>query len=1507
MSTRPRVFVRIRPILTQPEQEYKQVEGATGAQASPSVCLRKESTTVVAYPNSQYRQCRSKFDVVFGPDEGQEDVFLALGRRALDAVVQGYPTTIIAYGQTGGGKTHTIHGSQGDPGLAPRLVTSLFQRLGVEEEFTVSFACLEVYMEEVYDLGSTIRSKLQLQWGRHGAYEPRNLKWKVAKDVGAALGVLASAAERRTVGGTLGYGKSSRSHGQVIVKAAWRNKDGERLTARLNIVDLAGSENVNDSGAKGIQLREAVVINKSLSALCSVVAAVVNNTHRGKRPPEQVPFRESTLTKLLQPHLSGRSVLLVVLCVPESGLWHRHSINSLYLGHNLLRLPMRPERECGTAGEVSELQRVLAARERRIGELTERVRSRTPAVLQVSVIEQESDEAEERLVRLLEERDQARAQLSAVTEQFGQESAQLREELVAVVARREVECIAAEKVVRMEKHVVGRAGGECEMVTALQLRQNKILCELTGREKPPASCLTLLQHQTGVSPEPSPRGDPAPRDPELCRLLRNLPAALPQLQRYCKVTPGSQPAFREARGLHDLARYLHNSDEVRCYHIPAASALGECLGDASAAEEFVRLCPTAVESLRSLLVMCNSAEKTAALEGLRTLCRARAARWAFVNDAVCMKELASVMLHNDQRVFIRGCALTQALVEGDEDVKRCLVELSILPRLCTRILCTDTEAEADEVLRAGCALLGSLLRESSVVQGEAARLDWQSVPGYNVRWSGSMPVLHTLLHVLARQHSGSFSGSPAGHAATALVTLCDAHAPSLTALRAQSTFSSLWQDMLEAVANLIGSVMLHSGASHKREQSEAGFPYQGETTLGKWTSECSGGGPVCGTYARNPQWVVSVPQRATVVAVLRDLDFERRAACGRKRQETQVALLVHEADALLVEQGIRHPIDSPPIAQNATVWCTREVSRRMILDKGDYLLVPAVRFPACGEFSLSIVCDIPPSEGELRLVSLEGQLRSSVFRAVLPAPGVLPPSAWWVVAPQLRLQSTSPGKVWFTESFEDVDDFFWDQGTEDISTQKQSDFIDKFPAHLPEVRLLAKSDSSTHLPFRLAKIVPPLPKNIFPRNALRERHCIGLDVHPGAQFGVWSHQQEALRGSEESGKERALLLRVDSTEELRISPAAQWPFSCLLQSPEGAEEEVLHVVVMSRERTTLSVVASGSSRDPCGQLHLMVCNAAGEVMFHWVGKSRCSGETDIDPDSGPYTVSVWGQDEEGEQALMSSLCATLAAGSEEVTADPPGVPMVCTSFECYDEAYWARRAEEGILESAAVTQGRQLEEIWGLIGEERKAVAKLIGNARPAAAWDGVRAFRTSDEDLTGSEMVPVSSLVDERSRRRELEAEVTVLRRRITVLESAAAQPLAGRLRPGDCDSERGSRRRSLGTPPPDERGDPVLAATLGIGMRRRRSLSGALRPPTPRSTRENENSPSPAAEDSGWSSPNPGPSGAPVGELFQRRIATAPSGPSDAVFRRGSTTPPLHPSYPSPPPGPNSQPHDC
>ena len=73
------------------------------------------------------------FDHAFDTSAGQEDVYREVGLPVLNNILDGFNGTIMAYGQTSSGKTHTMQGydinDREHKGIIPRIVTLVLVRL----------------------------------------------------------------------------------------------------------------------------------------------------------------------------------------------------------------------------------------------------------------------------------------------------------------------------------------------------------------------------------------------------------------------------------------------------------------------------------------------------------------------------------------------------------------------------------------------------------------------------------------------------------------------------------------------------------------------------------------------------------------------------------------------------------------------------------------------------------------------------------------------------------------------------------------------------------------------------------------------------------------------------------------------------------------------------------------------------------------------------------------------------------------------------------------------------------------------------------------------------------------------------------------------------------------------------------------------------------------------------------------------------------------------------------
>lgn len=98
---------------------------------------------------------------------------------------------------------------------------------------------------------------------------------------------------------------SSRSHAVFVITIEQMDSSpsgGKHLKlGKLNLVDLAGSERVRVTGATGVRLEESKSINKSLSSLGNVIAALTDSSYFSSlnSKSRHVPYRDSKLTRLL--------------------------------------------------------------------------------------------------------------------------------------------------------------------------------------------------------------------------------------------------------------------------------------------------------------------------------------------------------------------------------------------------------------------------------------------------------------------------------------------------------------------------------------------------------------------------------------------------------------------------------------------------------------------------------------------------------------------------------------------------------------------------------------------------------------------------------------------------------------------------------------------------------------------------------------------------------------------------------------------------------------------------------------------------------------------------------------------------------------------------------------------------------------------------------------------------------------------------------------------------------
>lgn len=264
-----------------------------------------------------------EFDSVFRPDCPQqvmEEIFDDC-RDLVQSAVDGHNVTVMTYGQTGAGKTYTLFGNKSQEGLAQYMIREVFARLGDQEselsehpKVTVCGSALELYNNHFIDLLRPIDRTGRQSPGvkvcvdSEGCVQVDGLAQLVAAEPQELLQILRRGLAQRVVAEHAMNADSSRSHMVFTVRLTVEGGAARKLT----FCDLGGCERLKRTQVVGDLQKEAIEINKSLSALSSVIEAVA-----GRR--QHVPYRDHKLTSLLRDAVGGTAkVLMYVCCSPAA-------------------------------------------------------------------------------------------------------------------------------------------------------------------------------------------------------------------------------------------------------------------------------------------------------------------------------------------------------------------------------------------------------------------------------------------------------------------------------------------------------------------------------------------------------------------------------------------------------------------------------------------------------------------------------------------------------------------------------------------------------------------------------------------------------------------------------------------------------------------------------------------------------------------------------------------------------------------------------------------------------------------------------------------------------------------------------------------------------------------------------------------------------------------------------------------------------------------------------------
>ncbi|KAJ0967303.1 hypothetical protein J5N97_024220 [Dioscorea zingiberensis] len=347
-SGRVRVAVRLRP--KNADDLLSESDFTDCLELQPElkrVKLRKNNWSSESY----------RFDEVLTETASQKRVYEAVAKPVVESVLNGYNGTVMAYGQTGTGKTFTL-GQLGKKdksqcGIMVRALEDILVDISPAFD-TVSVSYMQLYLESVQDLLAPEKINIPIvEDPKTGEVSLPGLAIVEIRDLGQFLELLQIGEANRHAANTKLNTESSRSHAILMVhvqrssklkdetevSSQGNNTDGNIssqhvsmiLRSKLLIVDLAGSERIDKSGSEGHMLEEAKFINLSLTSLGKCINALAENS-------PHIPTRDSKLTRLLRDSFGGTARTSLVVTVGPSARHYSETASTIAFGQRAMKV-----------------------------------------------------------------------------------------------------------------------------------------------------------------------------------------------------------------------------------------------------------------------------------------------------------------------------------------------------------------------------------------------------------------------------------------------------------------------------------------------------------------------------------------------------------------------------------------------------------------------------------------------------------------------------------------------------------------------------------------------------------------------------------------------------------------------------------------------------------------------------------------------------------------------------------------------------------------------------------------------------------------------------------------------------------------------------------------------------------------------------------------------------------------------------------------------------------------
>lgn len=347
VSGRVRVAIRLRP------RNVEELE--TDADFADCVELQPEFKRLKLRKNN-WDADTYEFDEVFTEFASQKRVYEVVAKPVVESVLDGYNGTVMAYGQTGTGKTYTL-GRLGDEdtsarGIMVRAMEDILADISMGTD-SVSVSYLQLYMETIQDLLNPTNDNIAIvEDPKSGDVSLPGATVVEIRDQQSFMELLRLGEAHRFAANTKMNTESSRSHALLMIQirrsvlgreAAFSSEIDDPSQSvnsfrppvirkgKLVLVDLAGSERILKSGSEGHMLEEAKSINLSLSALGKCINALAENS-------SHVPIRDSKLTRLLRDSFGGTARTSLIVTIGPSPRHRGETSSTILFGQRAMKV-----------------------------------------------------------------------------------------------------------------------------------------------------------------------------------------------------------------------------------------------------------------------------------------------------------------------------------------------------------------------------------------------------------------------------------------------------------------------------------------------------------------------------------------------------------------------------------------------------------------------------------------------------------------------------------------------------------------------------------------------------------------------------------------------------------------------------------------------------------------------------------------------------------------------------------------------------------------------------------------------------------------------------------------------------------------------------------------------------------------------------------------------------------------------------------------------------------------